>query len=850
MFQGQAHGCDAQGIRMQDAMRVPRTRLARGVAVLCGLSLLLLSVFDASAMRRITPGMESQLAPDEGLLVVAFDTDVPVVSARFTTRGGAFSRGVLNYLERGRSIGMYAVKAGAYRWERIDFTVNASGRTYFDLADDPEYGFEVRAGQVNYAGDLVFRPSSLRNAVIHRANRSLAILDWLKAQFPAIASRTPFGYSGHFPDPFPAFYRDALARADDLPDDLNAGAPPPPASDMPIAPKLMWTPTRVRDVTLSPDGTLVVVEIREADGTYVLELLDIAAGTRQRIYKSARGFGTVAWESQRILVATSPSFSPVYGDEGETLSALRIGEPVNGVRKVQALKGPTGGRIVDLTSDSPGRLLYEAYDSRGQLIVHEVDLTDQRAIGGFRRTKSSARLNKAVPDDLAWYADGHGRLRAALAKRGDDRVLMYGQGIEFREVLRYGGDDGFRAERLSHDGDLIYGLSDQGRAQRELVVFDPAQGKVTRTLFSKPGVDVVAGLFDERRNPIGATYYEDGLRISHYFDADTERVVAGLAAQFPGQTITPGQRSVDGSRMLLWVDASDAPPQLHYLDVARNSTQLLDEVLPQLIGRSFAPTRLINAQGVDGLSIQAFLTLPAGAGKRPLVVMPHGGPIGIADSLHFDREVQFIASLGYAVLQVNFRGSDGYGRAFREAGRRQFGTGIENDIDAALRAALAKYPLDESRMCILGTSYGGYSALISAIRWPERFRCAVSIAGVSDRLLTFTASDSARSANGRGELVKLMGDPHTDEAMLVEASPLYQYRKLTVPVMLIHGREDLRVDFEHTRRLVRMLNLDHRTPVVQAFPNEGHGLTDPKALDIAWTGVAGFLQKYLGEAAH
>ncbi len=117
---------------------------------------------------------------------------------------------------------------------------------------------------------------------------------------------------------------------------------------------------------------------------------------------------------------------------------------------------------------------------------------------------------------------------------------------------------------------------------------------------------------------------------------------------------------------------------------------------------------------------------------------------------------------------------------------------------------------------------------------------------MSDRLLVFTASDSSRSTRGREVLVKLMGDPRQDQGELMQGSPLYRYRELTLPLMLVHGREDLRVDFEHTRRLVRMLNLNQRTPVVLAFPGEAHGLANPAALDVAWSGVAGFLQKHLG----
>jgi dipeptidyl aminopeptidase/acylaminoacyl peptidase len=241
-------------------------------------------------------------------------------------------------------------------------------------------------------------------------------------------------------------------------------------------------------------------------------------------------------------------------------------------------------------------------------------------------------------------------------------------------------------------------------------------------------------------------------------------------------------------------------------------------------------------------------TLPDAEGKRPLVVMPHGGPIGVSDDRHFNRDVQFIASLGYAVLQVNYRGSDGYGKAFREAGYRNYGKLIEDDIDAAIKAALAAYPLDESKMCALGGSYGGYSAMVAAIRWPERFRCAVSIAGVSDRALFFTASDSGRDAQTRLQMERIMGNPNVpaDLADMQLTSPLYRYQDLKVPVMLVHGQEDVRVDMEHTRRLVRLLNLAGRPPVLMSLANEGHGFEKLDSVDKSWTAIAGFLQEYLG----
>jgi dipeptidyl aminopeptidase/acylaminoacyl peptidase len=407
-------------------------------------------------------------------------------------------------------------------------------------------------------------------------------------------------------------------------------------------------------------------------------------------------------------------------------------------------------------------------------------------------------------------------------------------------------DGGFRPLGLSDQGDLVFGLSDEGSGQRNLVAFDPKQGKVVRTLFAKPGVDVLDAVLDGHGQPIGATYFENGQRVNTFFGTDTPMLQDALAHAFPDRSVQVAGRSRDGSTLLLWVEASDLPATLYRYDVASAQAERVDVAAPWLEGHAFVSSVALQATSRDGTPVEAYLTLPAGDGARPLVVLPHGGPIGVSDRRLFNPEVQFLASLGYGVLQVNFRGSDGYGTAFREAGYHAAGTTIEDDIDAALQTALSKYPLDASRMCIMGSSYGGYSALQSAIRSPQRFRCAVSIAGITDRLLFFTASDSGTSATTRAELERLVGDPVGEYDAMVATSPLYHYRGLDLPVMLVHGREDARVDYEHANRLVRMLNLAGRPPVMLSFDREGHNWRDLNDIATAYRGVAGFLREHLG----
>ncbi|GAB3092891.1 hypothetical protein GCM10027159_07960 [Lysobacter terrae] len=804
-----------------------------------------LTSLQAGAVSKVDPGEEPRLAPDEGLLVVSVDSDVGLASMRFRNEGGSWGNGYLRGIKEGRTTQLYRLPAGRYHWTKILIFDTWSWSGSFDLSKNDEFAFEVKPGQINYAGDVVYRAAGFLSADMRLSNRALPVLDWLQAKHPALTAKLPFAYSGYYPDPFPAFYLEAKRSAANVPGDLDAGRTAPKPEALPLPPKLLWKEGRVDDVALSADGQWVVEAVHEQPERWALGIFDANKGTGQRLVASDAPFEDIRWESDRILLATTRSVV------GTWLHAFHISQSTDGKFTIKRVDGPVGGDLVDVLPAEPGVVLYQRRDQKGQLVVHRLDLNSEEGTKVFKRARSRERLNLGVANDLHWFADGSGRLRMAFARKGEDDVaLMHGQDGVYREVLSYRANSGFQPLQLSYDGNLIYGFTDEERGQRDLVAFDPAQGKIVQTVYSKPGVDLVSAVFDDRRKPIGATYYAQGLLVTDYFDEAGRHLEKMLHAAFPGQTVTAIRRSRDASQMLLWVDGSDRPPQVYLLDTVKRQAQLFDDLLPDLAGRKFARADVLKVHGSDGLPVEAFLTLPDGEGKRPLVVMPHGGPIGISDDLHFNREVQFLASLGYAVLQVNFRGSEGYGKAFREAGYRNYGKLIEDDIDAAIKAALASYPLDESKMCAVGTSYGGYSAMVAAIRWPQRFRCVVSISGVSDRALFFTSSDSGRDAETRKLMERTIGNPSVPAELsdMQATSPLYRYQDLKVPVMLVHGGEDARVDMEHTRRLVRLLNLAGRPPVLLTFKNEGHGVEQLDNRDQAWSSIAGFLGEYLGRA--
>lgn len=786
-----------------------------------------------TSIREVRPGEMPQVPPGYGLLVLGFDTQRELHSVGIRRHDRMFGAEALRALPVGGTHRLMVLPEGEYRWDHI-----RDAGVRYSVSDRDAFAFSVRAGVINYPGHLVYRHLPGARVLAHIANRSTLAMDWLQETHPALAGTRLLEYRGHYPDPWPEFYRDHGAAA------AAAAAPAvPSAKGLPLPVQELWRPAELQMVDLNPAGDLVAVVARiKVDGNlrWRLQMIDLVSEESTDVLHSPVEISRIDWSGDRALLVSC-------GAAHELDSVLVLNVRGDGAtRRYERFWFPYKGLVVDPLPADPGHVLFASVyvgEAAAGLQVHRVPISDQRTLSRYRLGRATA-LDRSVRAGRQWLVDAGGAIRAAISSRDEHPVLLHGRVGKFDEVLSLEDTDAFQPLALSADGELIYGISEQGREQRDLVEFDPQARRITRTLFSRPLVDVQGALFDARHVLVGASYYEEGLLVSEYFDEAGRNVQARLQSAFPGRMVRILERDDASRHFLLVVGGSDLPNEIYHFDAQASRASLLLQTAPWLAERRFRPSRVLRATARDGFDIEAYLTLPEAA-QPPLVVMAHGGPIGVRDTRYFDREVQFLASLGYAVLQVNFRGSDGYGRAFREAGKRNYGSLIEDDIDAALAVALEQHDVDGSRMCALGSSYGGYSALVSAIRWPGRFRCVVSIAGVSDRTLFFTASDAGRSEEGRRALEEAIGHPVRDAEEMRRYSPLYRYDELAVPVLLAHGTEDLRVDFEHTRRLSRMLGRAGRPPVLLALEGEDHGLAGEDANRRLWEAVAGFLQAHL-----
>jgi len=382
-------------------------------------------------------------------------------------------------------------------------------------------------------------------------------------------------------------------------------------------------------------------------------------------------------------------------------------------------------------------------------------------------------------------------------------------------------------------------ISEKGEAE-QLYKVDFAAGTRQR-IGGQPNQSVSSLMRAGRAGPPVILKYSAGKPKIDYLDPASPWVQlhAGLMKAFPGNMVTFVSVSRDESKVL-FATWSDRNPGTYYLfDRKTNKPTLLFKTYEDLDPSLMSPTMPLEFKNRSGDTLNAFLTIPQGKpGAHALVVMPHGGPFGISDAWGFNRDAQFLASLGYSVLQVNYRGSGERGDNFEVSGYKQWGTGIQDDIADGVKEAIAQGYADAGKVCIYGASFGGYSAMMNPIRNPGMYKCAIGYAGVYDMKAQYEKDDGSKQ--GRAFFARTMGD----DATMVAQSPLSYVKKLDVPMLLIHGKSDHTADFSQFTLADSALRAAGKTYEVLVKADEGHGFYKPEDQEEAYNRMKAFLLKY------
>lgn len=394
----------------------------------------------------------------------------------------------------------------------------------------------------------------------------------------------------------------------------------------------------------------------------------------------------------------------------------------------------------------------------------------------------------------------------------DNRSVLF-TGVRERESLR-----------------KLYRLELQTEAVEELFGFDDVDVS-----------DIVVDFAD--REVIGVR--ADTARADYHWLAKTNpaaQLHSSLERAFPGQSVAITSASDDGRLAIAFVSSDTNPGDYYLFDTQAKKADFLRATRVWIDPGRMRPKQAIAVTARDGLKLHGYLTRPAGERPAPLIVLPHGGPHGIRDTWMFDEEAQLFASRGYAVLQINFRGSGGYGMDFETAGYRQWGARMQDDVTDATRWAVAQGIAPADRICIYGASYGAYAALMGVVREPDLYRCAIGSAGVYDLELMFTTADVSDSRSGRTYLNKVLGE---DLADLRARSPVHNAERIKAPVLLIHGKADWRADIEQLERMKNALEKQGKPVESMALSREGHSFYDEQTRRAVYERILAFLGQHL-----
>ncbi len=576
------------------------------------------------------------------------------------------------------------------------------------------------------------------------------------------------------------------------------------------------------------DGVLNVwvAPIDESDGVDWAAARAVTDDTDRGI----RMFGW-AWDGRHLLYVQDAG-----GDENWRLYDVDL---VTGERRDLTPFEKIHAQIIGSSKRRPTEVLVGMNADNPQL--HDV----------YRLDLVTGNLVKEIenPGYAGWLADEDLVVRCALAPLPDgslDVLVRDSASADWRTLLTIPAEDVTSSDVVSFSGDgrSLVMISAAGADTGRLTRVDLATGATT-VLAEDPEADVTGAVLDpDTRDPQIVMILKD--RMTYVvLDPSVEDDLKAIRGLHPGDPMFLGRDEADQTWLVGFnVDAGSLT--FYMYDRASKSGRLLFEARPALSSYTLAAMEPFSFTARDGLEIHGYVTFPPGQGRSslPAVLDVHGGP-QVRDSWGYNPEAQWFANRGYLCVQVNYRGSTGYGKAFVAAGDREWGGKMHDDLIDAVSYITGQGWADPSRVAIYGGSYGGYAALVGAAFTPGVFRCAVDIVGPSN-LKTLLETVPPYWAPMIAQLYRRVGNPETDAEFLWSRSPLSRARDIRIPLLIAQGANDPRVKQAESEQIVAALTEAGIEHEYLLFPDEGHGFAKPENRIRFYTAAERFLARYLG----
>jgi dipeptidyl aminopeptidase/acylaminoacyl peptidase len=402
---------------------------------------------------------------------------------------------------------------------------------------------------------------------------------------------------------------------------------------------------------------------------------------------------------------------------------------------------------------------------------------------------------------------------------------------------------------LSNDGTKVFAYGDMTDKELNTIYQLDLETQEVSKLFGDITTDIFDINWDPALNmPVVGMSYPGKVQYSYApVESETASLHKRLIPAFGSQKVSIPSQSKNGEILLLRIDSDVNPGEYYLFNTKTNGAEFIWANRSWIDPRILSAKQPISFETEDGLTVHGYVTLPQGTtaeDKLPMVVMLHGGPHGVYDRWECDTESQLLANRGYAVLQVNFRGSGGYGDAYLRAGYREWGGKMIQDILDATEYTVANFPIDRDRMCTYGASYGGYAAVMATVRAPDMYKCAIGYVGLYDLSFAYTDSDITRSLGGQAYLERVIG---TDPEELAANSPVNFTDKIKANIMLIHGERDARVSVENSEVLKERLEANGKEVPYLNFSRAGHGVFDESGRYELYTAMVEFFNENIGK---
>jgi len=627
----------------------------------------------------------------------------------------------------------------------------------------------------------------------------------------------------------------------------------------------LFSPPQYDAAYISPDGENLALVINDPEGQHI-DVLNMQSSGMERIYtvldseSSDKLIGNIAWIDNQTVMFNQFELKDGIAKLTDTRRSARlyfvdIHAPDKGLRYIE-----TQGRVHSVLPDAPNQILFSVPGRNSHL--YRIDVSKLHVFGEplpktalpdggvFSR---SNRVGSVEGVALRWITTPTGDIHSVMTVQFDEERIAF---------LSWSADEDWVEEKIwevkddDEEDRLIYIPLAPGEADGEYIAVI-AEGdeeavysynfrtEEKRLIFKPPGNEILSVNFGfDGSTLLEASYFHEGRIKYHYFDNRHSQTANQLGEIYPDYTAHI--ISVDKREDIFIANLTSPvqPGKLVSLRVGEQSPTELLEQMPWIDNNSLADSVVGKVRSGE-LDIEYFLTLPKGNGPFPLVVYPHGGPWNTRDIRAFDPLVQRIAKEGFAVLQVNFRGSEGYGQEFAEEIKGEFGGAVLDDIEMAQGAVSARADVDGARACVIGYSFGGYAALQLIARNPGRYACAVASSAPLDLpLLIFSQREEAAVAT----LELIVGTDELSEAALSklrDISPVYNADRINIPVMLTHGGKDAVVDREHSYRMKQLLESRGNSPVWHLYPDQEHSFESMQDYGAYGEQVVNFLTEHV-----